>query len=176
MRVAFLDMDGVIADFVGAICKAHGRPSPYTEASAMGVFEIERLWGMTAREFWQPCNDDAGFWYGLELMPDAEAIVTHVSRSFGPENVAILTSPSLDRDCVPGKRAWIKKYFPQFAGSMIFTGAKRFLAHEDAMLIDDRDKNVEDFIAAGGEAVLIPRPWNVLHSAPSLSALPFITG
>ena len=50
----FLDMDGVIADFVGGICHAHNRPYPYDEPAALGVWDIEKLWSMSAAEFCSP--------------------------------------------------------------------------------------------------------------------------
>lgn len=32
------------------------------------------------------------------------------------------------------------------------------------ILIDDRDKNVDHFIAAGGNAILFPQVWNSNHA------------
>jgi hypothetical protein len=46
---------------------------------------------------------------------------------------------------------------------MIFTAAKKFLAGPDRLLIDDRDRNVEEFVAGGGHAILLPRLHNADH-------------
>ena len=48
---------------------------------------------------------------------------------------------------------------------------KHFCARPDALLIDDSDHNVEAFLAHGGQAILVPRPWNPLHCMPTLTFL-----
>lgn len=158
--LCFLDMDGVLADFAGGVSKAHNRPSPYLEPSSLGIFDMEKLWGMTPAEFWVGTRQE-GFWLGLEKMPDADAIVDLVCSYFGAENVAILTSPSFDPHCIPEKQQWIKQYYPQFYSNMLFGSAKRFLAGPGRVLLDDRDANIDNFRNAGGYAITVPRLWNV---------------
>ena len=157
-----LDMDGVLADFVGGVVHAHGRPYPYDMPNSLGVFDIERIWGITPQEFWAPC-DGPTFWDDLAKTPEADALVFQACQKFGPSNVAILTAPSLSPHCVPGKRRWIERYYPQLKKNIIFGSAKKFLAAPNRILIDDRDKNVDDFIGAGGPAILMPRLWNRAH-------------
>lgn len=163
-EIGFLDMDGVIADFVGAIHKAHGREYCYSDPSVRGRFEIEEIWGISTNEFWS--TDSYEFWDGVQPTPEAEGIVSLVSDRFGVDNVAILTAPSDGPGCVPGKRAWMRRYFPQFHKRMIFcaAGAKAFLAGDGRYLIDDRDKNIVDFQKSGGSAILVPRHWNTEHA------------
>jgi 5'(3')-deoxyribonucleotidase len=157
-------MDGVIADFVSGVSAAHGRPSPYENGGGRGIFDIEKLWGISAVEFWKPTNS-VEFWLNLPKMPDADYIVAFLADHFGEDNVAILTAPSLFDGCMAAKRKWIEQHYPQFAKRVIFSpaGAKSFLASEHNVLIDDRDENVERFQLAGGAAVLVPRPWNKDH-------------
>lgn len=154
-----LDMDGVLADFVGGVVKAHGRPYPYIHPSSYGCFDIEKIWGISAHDFWSPC-DGASFWDNLGKTPEADTLVNSVCEQFGPDNVAILTAPSQSPYCVPGKRRWIERYYPQLKKNIIFGSAKKFLAAPTRVLIDDRDKNVDDFVGAGGCAILMPRLWN----------------
>jgi 5'(3')-deoxyribonucleotidase len=161
--LAFLDMDGVLTDFVGAACRAHGKSNPYDDAAAQGVWAMETLWGMSGKEFWAPCNGE-GFWDRLEKTPEADDIVKLITDTFGVENVALLTAPSMSGFCIPEKRLWIRRNYPQLEGGMIFTAAKKFLAGPDRLLIDDRDKNIEDFRLFGGKAVTVPRPWNRMHA------------
>lgn len=160
-----LDMDGVIADFMGQLCKYHGRPSPYLDPANYGVWDTEILWGITVEEFWAPIKEDSlYFWRTILKTPEADKIVQYATQFFGEENVAILTAPSDDEGAVPGKRWWMKKLYPQFEKKMIFGSAKEFMAAPYRTLIDDRDKNVEGFRAAGGKAILVPRLWNSLHA------------
>lgn len=159
---AFLDMDGILADFVGAVCKAHGRTDPYLDPSSHGIFEMEKLWGITAAEFWAPA-DTHEFWANIPKMPDADGLVQCTINSFGEENICILTAPSNSPGCISGKRAWMKQHYPQFKKRMIFATAKHFIAGPGKFLIDDRDENIEAWIKAGGFGLLVPRPWNKLH-------------
>jgi 5'(3')-deoxyribonucleotidase len=161
-------MDGVLADFMGACCSAHNRPDPYLLDSSKGIWETEKVWGISEREFWKPIDAlGIGFWDGILKTPEADRIVNLVVDAFGEDNIAILTAPSTDPGCVPGKMAWIKRHYPQFKKRIIFGHAKEFLSAPYRVLIDDRDKNVENFRAAGGLAILVPRPWNKAHFVKS---------
>lgn len=64
MRI-YLDMDGVLCDFVGAACKLHGR-----DPATVTHWNFFKDWGMTAEEFWRPIHE-AGedFWANLEPYP-----------------------------------------------------------------------------------------------------------
>ena len=159
MKYCFLDMDGVLADFVTGICTASGRPNPYTTPAARGVFDMEKLWGITAEEFWRDTLAD-GFWEGLGKTEFADELVEMVLQRFSVEQVCILTSPSMAANCIPEKRAWVRKYYPQLAGNMLLGAAKHFLAGPDRMLLDDRDKNIENFDAYGGVGITVPQVWN----------------
>lgn len=157
--ICFLDMDGVIADFVGGIHKAHNRPYAYDEPTNLGRWALEDIWGITLDEFWQ--HDSYEFWRNLELTHDAKEIVAVLESAFGRDNIALLTAPSpTDRGCLTGKRAWVECHFPQFSDRIIYAKAKQYLAHPGAVLIDDKPANVDEFRRFGGQAVLVPRPWN----------------
>lgn len=159
VRKCLLDMDGVLADFLGGVSKRHNRPLPYVDLKWLGIWDTEKGWGITPEEFWAPV-DDFEFWEGLEKTPEADKIVKLAEEKFGPQNVAILTAPSKSPFCFTGKRAWLEKNYPQFLGKIIFGSAKEFLAHPNSYLIDDRDKNIEGFRLAGGHGILVPRDWN----------------
>lgn len=158
----FLDMDGVIADFVGAIHKAHGREYCYADPSVRGQFEINPIWGISASEFWS--KDSFEFWADIEPTTEASEIVSVLEEAFTTENVCLLTSPSLGVGSISGKRSWVAQHFPQFSNRMIFTSAKQFLAGPERLLVDDRDQNVADFRRHGGRAILVPRHWNSMHA------------
>lgn len=165
-RKVFLDMDGVIADFIGALCKVHGRETPYTKPESLGKFDTEKLWGISDKEFWAPVAENSlEFWEGIDKTPEADELVKLAVVEFGIENVCILTAPSKDAGSVPGKQEWIKRYYPCFSKRMIFAtaSAKQFCAGPGKFLIDDKDSNVDEFDDAGGTGILVPRPWNVEH-------------
>ncbi len=157
--IIFCDQDGVLTDFVKGVCEAHKRPSPYALPENYGIFDMERIWNITVKEFYEPTNTE-DFWLNLDLMPDADLIMELLGNIDNFNNIAILTSPSDFGGCITGKRKSIKKYYPWLEKNLIFTSAKQFLAGPNRILIDDRDKNIEDFEAAGGKGILVPRLWN----------------
>ena len=162
----FLDMDGVIADFMSSLCAAHGKPSPYVDPVNKGKFDTEKLWGISDTEFWAPvAKNSLEFWETIQKTPEADEIVKLAVLEFGIENVAILTAPSKDPGSVPGKRYWIERHYPAFRKRMIFTtaSAKCFVAGPRKVLIDDKDSNVDEFDEHGGTGILVPRPWNAEH-------------
>ena len=162
----FLDMDGVLSDFNSGVNKAHGRPDPYLDKSNHGIYDTEKLWGMSSTEFYKPTNS-VEFWAGLEKMPEADEIVEMVTKKFGENNIAILSAPSPFIGCAGAKRLWVHKHYPQFERRVILAtaGTKHFIAGPKKILIDDRDSNVAEFHAGGGIGMLVPRPWNSRYDA-----------
>jgi 5'(3')-deoxyribonucleotidase len=122
---------------------------------------MERLWNISVEDFWKPTNVD-GFWSNLPKMAGADELVEWVCEKFTPDNVCILTSPSSDMRCIPEKREWMAKNYPHLAQNMLFGSAKRFLAGDGRVLIDDRDKNIDSFNKAGGRGVVYPQLWNCM--------------
>lgn len=161
--LCFIDMDGVVADFVGGVAKAHHRPYPYTfgDPTSMGVFDIEKFWHMSPDQFWEPIRANPNFWYTLDETPEGRGIVEAAVSAFGQDNCCFLTAPDFkDPHGVVGKHYWIEKHYPKFKEDTIFGTAKQFLAGPGRCLVDDRDKNIKEFKAFGGIGIRVPRLWN----------------
>ena len=165
MKKCFLDMDGVLCDWVGAACEFLGVQSPYkTNPAVCGQWDLLQHLGMTPKQkdaFWDNINH-AEFWADLEIMPEAHAIVDLLNDYFGRHNVCILSSPGHMEYCMPGKVRWLREHFPKFANNnqYLFGKGKEFCAHPGMVLIDDFNRNVDAFREHGGIAFLVPRPWN----------------
>jgi hypothetical protein len=108
----FLDLDGVLADFVGGARKRHRCDAPVTRWDFFGD------WNLTPEQFWMPLAD-AEFWAGLDKTPECDAVVRLAEQHFGD-----------------------------------------LVAHTRAVLLDDSDDNCRRFADAGGQYLLMPRPWN----------------
>lgn len=160
--IVYLDMDGVICDFVGSTCKAHGLDSPYGNPNHLGIFEMENCWRMTEEKFWEPLATYE-FWATLPKTPEADEIVDFLVKKFTWGQICILTNPSAYDGCISAKKAWVKKNYPKLGGQMLFGSAKKFLAGPDRYLVDDRDKNIQAFNEAGGVGITVPRAWNSRH-------------
>lgn len=149
----FLDVDGVLADFVGAAHRVHGRePQPVTE------WNFFDSWDMTAERFFAPMGFD--FWYGLEPTDDAQRIVEVCVKRATRSRLALLSSPCETPGCADGKRAWVKKWFPNLLPNLILANAKQLIAHPRAVLIDDSDANAIRWVNRAGGGFVWPQPWN----------------
>jgi len=155
-----LDMDGVLADFVTGICRAHQRPNPFTDPANHGQFGIENIWKMSPLEFWKPV--DRKFFAELPELPDGELLADALLQIKFP--FSICTSPPSNDGAVDGKRDWIRKHLGNSAVRQAhFCNEKHAIANPNLILIDDNDKNLRLWRANGGQAILFPRPWNKGH-------------
>ena len=168
MKRILLDMDGVLVNFVGGMMSALGKPWPYDKKKSLGVWNVEKLWGLEDDEFWAPCNY-SDFWAELEWLEDGRRILEICEKYVGRENVYISTSPSLSPNAWKGKAEWLQKHMPEYHGRVLMGSCKEILAPV-GVLVDDYDRNVQRFRDNGGTAVPVPRPWNAgyacAHTAP----------
>ena len=162
----FLDLDGVLADFTGGAHRAFNIPYAYANYPyTKGLWDWFVEAGLTWDEVDSVCN--AEFWAGLEWMFDGIDIyyaVRKFTRQTG-SSLNLLTTPMKNINSTIGKLTWIQEHLGENRRKQaLITGAdKKIFAGPDTLLIDDRDKNVEEFKAVGGQAILVPRPWNKNH-------------
>lgn len=157
----FLDMDGVVADFVGAACKVHGK-----EVEGVDCWNFFEKWGISEDEFWEPVNAGGrDFWANLEPFPWFDELVSAVKAA--DKDFFVLTKPSRQASCLAGKLDWIHRHFGSRFRNYIFAPDKSPLAAPGRLLIDDSDDNVKGFREAGGVAYLFPQPWNASRQSAS---------
>lgn len=157
----FVDMDGVLFDFMGAALERHGR-SDVMENYPKGQWAIEDHLGITPAQFWQVLEGH-DFWAALKpyrWMLDVLEIVTfHFAHDWW-----IASSPCLDHGSASGKVESLQRHMPKIEGKTFdryFLGKYKYhLAKPGAVLIDDNEENCRLFEEAGGKAILFPAPWN----------------
>jgi len=177
-KVIYLDMDGVMTNFVYAataafnskLAKDIGLDLPSVDYDEMltawpkGEYDIaprldldtNQLWELVARggvAFWRHMRGYDGwrkFYASLTEIPDTRVIIctSPGGRGYGAT------------DCVKGKLLWLQDNLGYEFRDYIFTKHKEQLARPGATLIDDSDSNCDKFIKAGGSAWLLPRVWN----------------
>ena len=163
-----LDLDGVLVKLSAGICRHYNKPWPYTE-NRQYPWKIAPEIGMTDPEVWDSLSYE--FWRDLEPFPHMKEFVGLLEERFGAENICLLTAPIEGRHCMDGKRAWIRKHLPAYSQRFLIGTGKFFCAAPNHALIDDREKNVKLFKKAGGQALLVPAPWNHRFSEAPLEAL-----
>lgn len=168
MRI-FIDMDGVIADFIGSACRWHNVENPYTRPDGPRgdeAWEVLDYINVEPRKFWSALGYN--FWESMEPTSDGSLIVKAAEYLYGHQAICFLSSPCQTEGCAEGKRAWLEKHYPGYP--LLLSVAvkncappKSFVATADALLIDDSYVNVRKFVEAGGKGILVPRFWNRRH-------------
>ena len=125
-------------------------------------FTLGTFWDSIGRSVWAktPMSSECGF------------LIHKCKQMVGRDNVCILSCPINDPECLAGKLEWIQRYMPPWLYRQYLLGPQKWMcARPDALLIDDSDKNVESFRAAGGQALLVPRPWNMAYGIDTIGYL-----
>lgn len=142
----YLDMDGVIADFFGAVEKK---------------FNLDH-W----KDLEDPVMTIRGFkntdWFNtLDKFPTSDRLVS-ACREIAGRNYGICSSPIFDDEMNTGywKRVWLERhgYLPEIP-NLIFTMNKHQYANEAIsgepnILVDDKPSNIKQWNAAGGIGLL----------------------
>lgn len=157
--VIYLDMDGVIADFIERLLWQHGRGDLVAKYER-GEFPNDWLLGGelgTEEDIWKPVTK-AGeyFWTEINPYPWTHEVVEAVRRT--GLDWYICTTPYTTPHSYSGKIKWLDKHIGKY--KVIMMKDKYLLAHDNAVLIDDNDRNCDRFEEAGGHSILFPQPWN----------------
>lgn len=153
MNRFFIDMDGVLSDFVGGVSKLFGIEIDL-ELWDPGNYEGFAEFGISRSDLWKRINATPGFWRGLERISEGFELFNAL-----PGEKFIATSPSMEPACLSEKLEWIYEHVrPGFRNFMI--GPAKYLLAGNGILIDDYDENCNRFRDAGGKAILFPQPWN----------------
>jgi len=177
----FLDLDDVLNRFTMHALAYVGCPVDVMDDSICDpVFgfdiiaranELHPTREFTYVKFWGMFNFNA--WANVPPSDELEFLLDSCIRLVDKENICILTAPIVTSPgCLEGKLSWIHNYLPSWLHKQYLIGPlKYFCARPDALLIDDADHNVDAFRAYGGQALLVPRPWNSLHECHTMKYL-----
>jgi FMN phosphatase YigB (HAD superfamily) len=133
----FLDLDGVVFDFYSAVGdQLHDRDKWWNEGF--------------------PAFIDSGGFADLPLLPDADELIAFLENS--PASITILSSaggsPKFE-EIVDQKLEALYRNAIDFPTIIVPSwGIKKDFAGPNSLLIDDHTRNCEDFIEAGGEAIV----------------------
>lgn len=153
----FLDLDGVLVDFVAGALKLHKHHIPYQQVR----WDFYNQIGLSSEaDFWKDMGYD--FWKGLDWTMEGRELLTALEDLFGRERIVLLTSPCLTPGCVDGKLEWVRKNLPSYTRQILVGSIKQAIAAPHKLLVDDNQDNTQKFTDAGGLTVLVPRPWNRL--------------
>jgi hypothetical protein len=168
----FLDLDDTLNSFTMFVLGKMGAdvgPYDYHRFPDVGydiVAALKVLTGrdMTPAEFWTSIPRE--FWSQAPRSLEFDSILGHCDKEVGLENTFILTSPTLCPESCAGKLEWIQREMPREMQRNFFIGPRKdVIAKRDYLLIDDAMRHLDAWKQAGGQTIVIPRPWNSTHSS-----------
>jgi len=153
-----LDLDGPLARWSVGLFRLYGRDD-LTERDVHAWDGALDVLGIAYDEMWDKVNAaGARFWAELEPQPWAHKLVDALEQM---GDLYIVSSQSDHPSGVEGKAQWMLQHFPHLYARRTFFGADKWLmARPNAILVDDRVKNVRNFNDEGGIGVLFPMPAN----------------
>lgn len=139
----WIDSDGVIADFEALIADYVG--TPFHEISKGAMWRaVERY-----------DSEVAPFFESLPKMKDADTLIDFVKAHF--VNYGILTaSGHVPKNGPQQKRNWYKKHYGNIIVKVVTKSPDKaeFAKSDKCILIDDRKKSIDPWVAAGGTGIL----------------------
>lgn len=138
------DADGVLTHFEGLVCK-HAGVSHVSEISRGKLWRTVEHYDATVGPFFEH----------LEKMPDADELLDFIRGTF--INHGILTASGFVPKDGPGQK---RRYFAREYGHDLIVKVvdkspdKARFAHPRSILIDDRSKSIDPWVAAGGIGIL----------------------
>lgn len=139
-----IDLDGVIVDFLKGAIEA-------------GIYNPE-----TGKMDEQKLEDaDAGFWSGLPSIVEGMWLYSRLyAYSKKKDFTLYVLSHAINDAAREGKKEWIEKNLHINPMNVVFVAKRRDkndFADSETVLIDDYEKNCEEFEKSGGKAVLFHR-------------------
>lgn len=154
-----VDLDGVLADFVGHAATVHKLPRARVLRNwPLNEYRISKVLGMPNSKFWKRLEEmGSAFWRTIPPTDELVPMLDWLQTLSVPWSVC--TSPSLDPYCLAGKLQWMEKWLRSGFRDYVITPQKYLLASPTTLLIDDSAENVRAFRQHGGRAFCFPRPW-----------------
>ena len=181
MKKIYIDVDGVLADFVSAVAIRTTNPHNWRALPQRlyrkGDQSLHKILGFEDHKSMMSKCDNQIFWETLRPLPDAVSfvhfILTYASQN--PCELYFLTTPPEEKyeSFFVGRRIWLENFwehnFPMVEQpKIIFSDRKEdYVEDPDSILLDDYEENVWKWEGCGGKAMLVPTPWNTRNKSES---------
>lgn len=156
----FCDLDGVLVDLNAG----------YKEATGMELSEADQYYNYDHDLFWEKPKQDPEFWINLPKMVDADVLTKYLDDvRHGWFHVFVLSAAVKDyRTCSTQKRIWVNKHtnFSAEYVHIVRRSEKKLFATSKGkpnLLIDDYQKNIDEWEAAGGVGIRYEPGRNIHH-------------
>ena len=153
----YFDMDGVLADFDGGL----------TEFCTVPVKDQADRTDEEDDAMWNEVRAVGHFYEKLNPMPGALEMFMQIYNKYGDKCEILTGIPKPRRNIITAaddKKSWVEKLLPQGVVVNITYAAekKHFCKGPDYILIDDLERNINDWTGFGGTGILHKNPEETL--------------
>lgn len=154
LRVLY-DVDGVLADLIGGLCKACS--FKIAEPDNVTAYNFEDCMPKEVVGEWRSVMLDPGFALSLEPYRGARELV-QVALDCGYEVVYVTMPYRASKTWAYDRCEWLDKHMPK--APIVLTGHKHLVTGDQ--LIEDNPENLAKWLEhhPRGMGVLVDRPWN----------------
>ena len=153
----FIDLDGVLADFLSAACVRLGRK---LDELPTGTYDLSRLFEMSWADIDAKIGRDYEFWRHMPAYlwaKDVVALLRKAQTDGIVSDIFVLSSPwQQSPECHKAKLEWCDVVLGIPTSDVILTPHKELLAAPNRLLIDDLRSHCEDWSERGGYAIMFP--------------------
>ncbi len=156
----FVDLDGVVADWLGRAIDSFGINTKNPTVRQILSTDVRGLEQLIDPDFmWRVI--DAGeeqWWHEIKLFSWSQYLISELEL-LSPGNVCFLTQPGKQGTSAHGKSDWIRKHFG--TEQFLLGAPKHFCANRYSFLIDDSPWKIDKFNQAGGHGILFPNSFAI---------------
>ena len=150
LETIYLDLDGVLANFLESAIKLHGISLAEYRKNYAGSYDTLEL-AIGKDNFWKKIHSQGAKWWAeLETFDYSLSLWQYCQKI---ANTYVLTSPANSAECYAGKYEWCKK---NLGCLPIICKDKYLLANSNALLVDDSSHKIDKFKSHGGQTILWP--------------------
>jgi len=142
----YIDLDGVITDFNRQFQSLETNKSKLLPYQYIKKYNDETFWSLI-KPFGIP------FWSKMKWKLDGQDLLQWIHKHTKGITKEFLSTPSEEKESEIGKKIWIKN-MTHNCYPLILSKEKFKYATPTSILIDDYDKNIKEWIKAGGIGIL----------------------
>ena len=140
-NIIYLDMDGVLCDFLGRVKEVTGEDFGSPTLDTVGKKEIK-----------YNVSQEPRFWHDMAWNANGQQLWRYVKK-YNPQILSAYAN--WDKNSIPGKHEWVKKNLgiPKNRVNLVKRAEKENYANKNGtpnILIDDYIKNIREWESRGG--------------------------
>lgn len=159
--VLFVDLDGVLADFVAGVSKLV--PDYDEKKYQQDPKYRHKMWKAVA----DYTKEGGKLWAELDLMPDAMVLWDYVSKY--PDTEILTATGDPEYGAAEQKREWVLKHLGNVKVNIVRQSKEKARwAEQNHILIDDMQKSIGPWEEAGGIGILHTSAANTINELKKL--------